>query len=365
MVLQPLIVAVFASLLDQAPLDINTAGSWQLEQLPGIGAITAERIVTFRERFGPFLELGDVAAVDGVSEDLLENLSGLATVVPDSSMLSDTSHWLAVDSMGPSLLDLVFLDVGNGDAILIRATNGETWLVDGGPDEGGPVAPPIVAAILTADVDTLDMVVLTHPHADHVGGLDDVMQRFPVRRVLDPALDFASPLYERFLEAVLDSKADYVRARKGMTFRLSPHVEARVLSAGPSAGLINVNDMGVVLLVSCGRFSALLTGDIEEAAEMALFDTAEPVNLLKVPHHGSETSLFMPYLRRLRPQVGILTVGRDNPFGHPSSRALSIYNGLGTTILRTDREGSILIRTDGLGIRIEPIPAGDIFADIP
>ncbi|MBN1435010.1 helix-hairpin-helix domain-containing protein [Candidatus Fermentibacterales bacterium] len=351
-----LVLLVLSSLLDPAPLDLNAASVSDLERLPGIGESKAAAIVEHRRAFGPFLEMTDLLDVPGIGEATLATLEGLVTVVPSPgiSALSDTTHWLSEGGLADTLLTVAFLDVGQGDAILLAAEGGQTWLVDGGPDEGGPVLPAVVLRLMEAGFASLDIVALSHPHEDHIGGLDDVIGMFSPRKLLDPGLDFYSPVYEQLLRVALERGLEYELLCHRDTFELSDSVELVVMTASGRSGAagLDANELGAVMLVSCGRASLLLTGDVGEAAERLIFEDMGPVTVLKVPHHGSVGSLFAPFFRRLRPQYSIISVGRDNPFGHPHPDVVGLLEQLSSTVLRTDRAGTIFVRTDGSRIEI-------------
>lgn len=348
-----LFLMVFSSLLEGEPVDLNTAGAWQLEALPGIGPVRAREIIDFREDFGPFLELDDLLDVPGIGPSTLEALEGLVCLSgTDEEALADTSHWLG-QALDDTLLTVVFLDVGQGDAILLRAEEGQTWLIDGGPDEGGAVVPAVVTRLWEIGVDTIDVVLLSHPHEDHVGGLAEVIGRFRVGRLLDPGLEFYSPAYEALLRAALEQSVDYSIVDSGDVFEASSHVRIDAIRRDPAtSGAYDVNELGVVLLVTCGDFSMLLTGDIGEETERHIFDDVGAVGVLKVPHHGSHSSAFEPFMRRLRPQYSVICVGRMNPFGHPHPGFVTMLEELGSVVLRTDRDGTIFLRTDGSGIQL-------------
>lgn len=124
-----------------------------------------------------------------------------------------------------------------------------------------------------------------------------------------------------------------------------------VLDVG-AAGVAEGNESSAVMRITCGRFSALLAGDFEERSEVGLTPGAQPVTFMVAPHHGSRTSAFEPFLRRLRPQFVGVSAGRDNPFGHPHMSVLGRYAELGATCLRTDRAGTIFVATDGSSIAV-------------
>ncbi len=343
------------SLLSTDLVDINSAGEEALRTLPGIGPVKAEAIVEYREKFGPFLRLSDLGYINGIGPGTISRIEEYIFIDSISSIVTDTLHWLeSVDSLVP-LLDVYFLDVGQGDAILIEAASGETWLFDGGPDTGGPLEPAVVFRLHELGVDTLDVVAFSHPHSDHVGGLASVIRNFTVLKVLDPGIPFSSFIYEDFLNAVMDADCDYMLLEEGSEFQLSPHVTACVVSAGMEGVDLNINESSALLKITCGNFSTILTGDIEENAERILTPDAEPVTVLKVPHHGSITSVFPPYLRRLSPQFAIFSAGRNNSFGHPHPHVIEIYMELGSEILRTDRLGTIVVRTDGEKISVSSL----------
>ncbi len=343
------------SLLSTDLVDINSAGEEALQTLPGIGPVKAEAIVEYRERFGPFLRLSDLEYVSGIGPATISGIEEYIFIDSISSTGTDTLHWLeTVDSLVP-LLTVCFLDVGQGDAILIAAASGETWLFDGGPDSGGPLEPAVVFRLHELGVDTIDVVAFSHPHADHVGGLASVIRNFTVLKVLDPGMPFSSFVYEDFLNAVMDADCDYMFLEEGSEFQMSSHVTASVVSAGMEGIDLNINENSALLKITCGSFSTLLTGDIEENAERILTRDTEPVTVLKVPHHGSITSIFPPYLRRLSPQFAVFSAGRNNNFGHPHPHVIEIYMELGAEILRTDRLGTIVVRTDGEKVSVSSL----------
>ena len=340
------------SLLSTDLVDINSADEEALRTLPGIGPVKAEAIVEHRDNFGPFLSLSDLEYVSGIGPATISGIEEYIFIDSNSIAATDTLHWLEnVDSLAP-LLSIYFLDVGQGDAILITAAFGETWLFDGGPDAGGPLEPAVVFRLNELGVDTLDVVTFSHPHSDHIGGLASVVSNFTVLKVLDPGMSFYSFIYEDFLNAVMDADCDYMLLEEGSEFQMSRHVTASVISAGMEEVDLSINENSALLQITCGNFSTLLTGDIEEDAERILTLSAEPVTVLKVPHHGSITSVFPPYLRRLSPQFAVFSAGRNNSFGHPHPHVIEIYVELGAEILRTDRLGTIVVRTDGESVSV-------------
>lgn len=335
------------SLLSNEYIDINTADEEALLALPGIGPVKASNIIEYRTLFGPFMKLSELEYVRGIGSGTILALEDLIFIDTGLVSAADTLHWIEkVDSLSP-LLVVSYLDVGQGDAILVEAVGGKTLLFDGGPDAGGPLEPPVIFRLREMDVDTIDILSFSHPHADHVGGLASVMRNFTVLEVFDPGMPFSSWLYEDFLNSVMDAGCDYGFLEMGMQFQLSPDVIVRVESIGSREANLNINESSALLRITCGDFSTLLTGDMEEESERSLAPNTLPVIVLKVPHHGSLTSIFPPYLRRLSPQVAVFSAGRNNRFGHPHPHVIEIYRELGSEILRTDAQGTIVVQTDG------------------
>jgi competence protein ComEC len=159
---------------------------------------------------------------------------------------------------------------------------------------------------------------------------------------------FSSWIYEDLLREVMESGCEYSLMFDGQELRLSPGVLASVVSAGVAGQDLDINENSALLRISCGSFSVLLTGDIEDDTEMLLTSSTDPVTVLKVPHHGSLSSAFPPYLRRLAPQVAVFSSGRNNQFGHPNPGVVERYREMGSAILRTDTEGTIVVQSDGV-----------------
>ncbi len=352
------VILLSFSLLSNDSVNINTADEWTLQTLPGIGPVRASNIVEYRTLFGPFMELSELEYVSGIAPGTVTMLEDLIFVDTSSIPAADTLHWIEkVDSLSPALI-VSYLDVGQGDAILVEAVGGKTLLFDGGPDGGGPLEPAVVFRLRELGVDTIDILSFSHPHSDHVGGLASVMRNFTVLEVLDPGMSYSSWLYEDFLNSVMDAGCSYRYFETGMILQLSPLVTACVVSAGSEGTDLNLNENSAVLRITCGNFSTLLTGDMEENSERTLTPEALPVTVLKVPHHGSLTSVFPPYLRSLNPQIAVFSAGRNNSFGHPHPRVIEIYQELGSEILRTDTQGTIVVQTDGEVFSISTLMAG-------
>jgi competence protein ComEC len=244
----------------------------------------------------------------------------------------------------PPYAEVVFLDVGQGDAVVARGPGGERLVVDGGPE-----AEPLVG-FLARSGGGLDVAVLSHPHADHVAGLLHALRRFGARVVLDSGYPHPTPLYAEFLRTVRERGIQYHLARRGVRVSLG-RWEFRVLWPpvqlweGPSGA----NENSVVALLQYGEVRFLLPGDVEAGAEAALVSSGEDLHaqVLKVPHQGSRTSSSEPFLKAVAPEVAVLSVGRWNPYGHPHQEVLVRYARAGIALYRTDRDGAVTIRTDG------------------
>jgi competence protein ComEC len=247
-------------------------------------------------------------------------------------------------------LHLTILDIGQGDAILVQAPSGATMVIDGGPD------PELAMRRLGEELPfwhrRIDVVLLTHPHEDHVAGLMAVLDRFEIGLILDSGRPHDTPTYPRFLDAAAaEPGARFGLPRAGDRYRLDPATLLSVLyptQADANAPLIDgdVNNGSVVMLLESGSFSALLTGDAKAPIEQLLADRGQlrPIDVLKVGHHGSDSSSSLDFLSVIRPSVAVISCGTGNRYGHPHAATLAnLATVPGLRVHRTDVDGTIRI----------------------
>jgi competence protein ComEC len=254
--------------------------------------------------------------------------------------------WLAVFSLPDGRLHVAFLDVGQGDATLITLPDGRQILIDGGPSATtlnwrlGQTMPFWDRA--------LELVINTHPDADHLAGLVSLPQRFAIGGVVVPNVDQDSAYFEQWQMEMAQVGLDPVVAGSGDRLELSPGIQATILHPSPAAPAQSANNNSVVLHLRYGQVSFLFPGDIEKSVEQQLVQSGlPPTTVLKSPHHGSATSSSDALLTALGAQVVVIPVGPDNRFGLPSAEVLARYAAHGMTVLRTDRHGTVDLSTNG------------------
>lgn len=243
-------------------------------------------------------------------------------------------------------LHLAFLDVGQGDSILITTPTQNYALVDGGPDE--KVIDQLSQEMPFYDR-TIELVVLTHPHADHLVGLIEVLKRYEVRNILMTEAAYDSDPYREWIKVVQDEEASVRYAYMGQEMRLG-EVNLEVLWPKDKTTLDywaakDINNTSIVLLLKYGDFSTLLTGDAgKEILDQLSLDGS--VDVYKEPHHGSAGALSLDFLDKIQPTLIVISVGK-NSFGHPSALVLGEATKRGVEVLRTDKDGTVEVTSDG------------------
>jgi competence protein ComEC len=248
-------------------------------------------------------------------------------------------------------LHVVFLDVGEGDAIFIQTPSGRQILIDGGPS-GRDLLARLGAQMPFWDR-TLDVVVLTHPDLDHVTGLIPVLERFRVGRIIHREMEPTTSGYRAWLELVEVEGAQVLKAERGLELHLDEGLSAEVVHPGDEllkGTGADGNNNSVVARLTYGSVRILLSGDIEAPAEAMLVTNGSRLKstLLKVPHHGGCSSTTQAFLEAVDPDVAVISVGKDNTFGHPCPDVLLRLAGI--PVYRTDRDGTVEIVTDGKNI---------------
>lgn len=255
-------------------------------------------------------------------------------------------------SFNDGKLHLVICDVGQGDAIFITTPSEAQILIDGGPDKK-------VLTCLASNMPfwdrSLDAIILTHPDADHVSGLVDVIQRYRVNNFFTEIKPGKTQIYELFTNVLAEEKlsAKYLARGDRLKFKdgskltiFSPasKVKDKIDQKGSN---IRLNEYSVVALLTYGNFSALLTGDIGSKTIDPVANDIGDVDVLKVPHHGSKTGMSDNFLSAIKPELAIISVGAKNRYGHPAKMSLELLSKHKIKTLRTDQEGEIDIISDG------------------
>ena len=255
----------------------------------------------------------------------------------------------------PQKLEVDFLDVGQGDAILIKAPGGQNILIDGGPDKA-------VVKRLSENLPfwdkRIDLMILTHPHDDHVAGLIEVLKRYEVKKILYTGVVHNAPNYLAWLRAVRDKRVAMTIIDKAQTINFGAGCRLEILSPGRSLlgqAVPDLNQSSIVAKLIYGQTEFLLTGDAGEEVEKKLIDegTDLAAEVLKVGHHGSPYSTGEDFLDKVRPELAVISVGKDNDFGHPNLRIVKRLERAGAKIYRTDENGTVRIESDGEKIKVK------------
>ena len=277
--------------------------------------------------------------------------------------------WTTVIVYSDNTMRIIACDVGQGDGILVQYKTQQV-LIDGGKPNGKIV--PCLSRYMPFWDRTIEVVLLTHPQLDHFGGLIDVFQTYTVRMFLTNALDSDSQEYRVLKSLVAKSDTRVINPVRGQKIRmglitldiLNPTKEflAQKTTAasqvpqgeglGYSTSNADPNDFSLVAMVRFGEFDALFTGDIgpkisDQIARIIQENEHDPIEYLKVPHHGSKNGLSSGLLEALNPQVAVISSGKKNSYGHPHQEILTLLRDQGVSILRTDENGDSIVETNG------------------
>lgn len=271
-------------------------------------------------------------------------------------VLSPDHGGIGPSAMNPRLR-IDFANVGQGDAILVRTPRGRAYLIDGGMNVSSTQAVResrelIQNYLRMKRIRHLDGIVVTHNHNDHLGGIIPVIRLIKVDRIWDCGSVSNTQTYKEYADICEKKRIPRMTAKAGDVLDWGSELFVTVLhpeAISKSQEFSEMNNMSVTLLIKYGKVTTLLCGDIETEAEeeVARYGDAIHAQVVKIPHHGSDTSINKRFWEYVAPETGIIQVGRDNPFGHPKIEALDLYRKKNIALKRTDVNGSVRLLVGG------------------
>ncbi|NLY45742.1 MAG: MBL fold metallo-hydrolase [Tissierella sp.] len=259
-----------------------------------------------------------------------------------------------------------FIDVGQADAVLIQEINFDSssnMLIDAGNNGDGEF---LVDYLKNQGVESLDYVIGTHPHADHIGGLDDIINNFPIKTLLMPKVTSTTRTFEEVMEAVAANDLRITTPAVRTKYALGD-AEFTILAPN-SEEYTSLNDYSIATRLVYGDNSFIFTADAESISEYEMLDVFNKSNLksdvLKIPHHGSNSSTTDEFLEAINPKYGVISSGLDNSYGHPHREVMAKLTKANIKIFRTDTQGTIIITSDGENLSIQTELDGNIDTNI-
>lgn len=269
-------------------------------------------------------------------------------------LLCNIFLWLIIHDLNQSqFLEVVFLDIGQGDSIFIKTPDNHQILIDGGPDS-------VILEKLGKEMSfwdrTIDLIILTHPEHDHIAGLIEVLKRYKIENILWTGILRETAEYKEWVKLIENEDSNIKIAEAGQKI-ITPNLFFEILYPFESLegqNIKNTNNTSIVARLIFNNNSFLFTGDAYKSIERKLIK--ENIHLdsdiLKVGHHGSKTSTSKELLEAVSPQIAVISAGRDNKYGHPNEEVLEILNDYGIKVLRTDEIGDTKIISDGQNIKL-------------
>jgi beta-lactamase superfamily II metal-dependent hydrolase len=251
-------------------------------------------------------------------------------------------------------LTVYFFDVGQGDGMLIVSPAGKTVLIDAGPSDAGEAVARRLKQILTAPI---DLMLMTHPHADHLGGMEKALNAVGASLFMEPGFSHPSAGYNNLLKALEEKKVPLKLAEAGRNINLGGGANLHLLA--PTKPFFHgtrsdVNSNSVVARLTYGDTAFYFAADSEDETERAILASGEDLksNVYKVAHHGGRHSTSADLLAKIKPEIAVISVGANNDYGHPTRQAMDRMEAVHARILRTDLDGEIVIKSDGKKVTV-------------
>lgn len=293
---------------------------------------------------GIFLIVG--AIISNQFPDQVNNL-----IEENLNIPANTSNTISVNTVGntvvsaDSKLQIYYFDVGQADSTLVIA-DGQTMLIDAGNNEDGSL---LVNYIKGLGIQKIDYLVGTHPHEDHIGGMDDIINNFDIGKIYMPDVTTTTATFQSVLEAISAKGLSITRCEIGNTFGLGDGICTIMSVENEEQSNLNLNS--IVIHLAYGEKTFLFMGDAEKEIEDKI--SWPKVDVLKVAHHGSNTSSSDKFLNAVKPETAIISVGAHNTYSHPAKSTLDALTKVGAKIYRTDQDGTVLLTSDGKTYNIQ------------
>jgi competence protein ComEC len=327
-----------------------------LDRIAVVGAAVPFGALHVAPTLAVAVALGAAAAALLVAASSRADVAGRALVC--AALATTAAIWWIEVPAGNGMMELHVIDVGQGDAIAIRTPHGRWMLVDAGREwNGGDAGRSVIVPYVRRFGGDVALFVLTHPHADHVGGAATILRALHPAAYRDGAFAGGSEPYRRSLAAAAVLGVEWARVHPGDSLSVDGvSVTFLAPDSAWTAQLHDPNLASTVALVQYGAMRFLLTGDAEAPEEAWLIAHAASqlhADVLKVAHHGSSTSSSAGFLDAVDPRVALVSVGAGNAYGHPSSEVMHDLAERGAMVLRTDQLGTVVVRTDGRTLQVQ------------
>lgn len=249
-----------------------------------------------------------------------------------------------------AIMDVHFINVGQGDSILIQTPANKNILIDGGSPKAGQ---KVVDYLKKLDIAKLDLLIATHPDIDHIGGLPQVMRSIKVNKIIDSGKFYTTKTYFKYMNHIKQAKIPLTTAVKGEYIHIDPSIKIKILNTYERRK--NNNQSSIVLKITYDDIDFLLMADVEKEQEQELRKEYQlEADILKIAHHGSRTSSSLEFLQEVNPKIALITYSKKNKYGHPVQQVIENLYRIQTSIYSTAVFGDIIIRTNGQHFFILP-----------